>query len=101
VLTHPRPAARSAGAKGRPLGSGEKVDLNRASVAELMRLPGIGRKRAEAIAALRARKPLRRAEDVAEVKGISPQWVARNRALLEVAPPSGAPPPGAGSVAKP
>jgi competence protein ComEA len=80
-------AAGPAEAKGKPLQPGEKVDLNGAPIAELMRLPGVGRKRAEAIAALRAKRPFRRADDVAQVKGISPGWVAKHRALLDVSPP--------------
>jgi competence protein ComEA len=82
-------AAAPAGAKGDPLAPGEKIDVNAAPVEQLMRLPGVGRKRAEAIAALRDRRPFRRADDVALVKGISPAWVARHRALLEVGPPPG------------
>jgi competence protein ComEA len=81
-------AAGPAAAKGKPLGAGEKIDVNGAAVEELMRLPGIGRKRAEAIAALRAKRPFRRVDDVAQVKGISPGWVAKHRALLEAAPPA-------------
>ena len=67
-----------------PLRSGERIDLNRATVSELMRLPEIGRKRAEAIVAQRGRRPFRRVEDAAAVKGISAAWVARNRAVLAV-----------------
>ena len=88
-------APAGAGAKERPLAPGEKVDLNQAPVEELMRLPGVGRKRAEAIAALRDRRPLRRPDDVAQVKGISPGWVAKHRALLEAS--AAAPAPRAGA----
>jgi competence protein ComEA len=66
----------------KPLDPTEKIDVNAAPLEELMRLPGIGRKRAEAIVALRAKRPLRRPEELASVKGISPAWVARNRASL-------------------
>jgi competence protein ComEA len=68
----------------KPLGSGERLDLNRASVAELMRLPGVGRKKAEAIAAQRTRTPFRRLEDVLVVKGVSPGWLEKNRPHLVV-----------------
>jgi competence protein ComEA len=81
------PATAPAAAKDRPLAAGERIDLNQAPVEELMRLPGVGRKRADAIAALRERRPLRRPEDLAQVKGISPAWVAKHRALLEASPP--------------
>ena len=74
-----------------PLRSGERIDLNRASVGELMRLPNVGRKRAEAIVARRGHKPFRRVEDVASVNGISSAWIARNRAALAVG--TATPPP--------
>jgi competence protein ComEA len=85
-------AALPAHAKGKALAPGERVDLNRAPVVELMRLPGVGRKRAEAIAAARDRRPFRRVDDLAQVKGISPGWIAKHRAILEAtAPPIAAP----------
>jgi competence protein ComEA len=59
------------------LGPGDRIDLNRAGVTELMRLPGIGEKRAQAIVAARTRQPFRRPEDVLVVKGIGPKWLAR------------------------
>jgi len=69
-------------AKKRPLGPGERVDLNRASVAELMRLPGIGRKKAEAIAAHRAQKPFRAPSELAQVKGIGKTWLEKNQSRI-------------------
>lgn len=68
----------------KPLASGERIDLNRASVVELMQLPGVGRKKAEAIAAQRGRAPFRRLEDVLAVKGVSPGWLEKQRAHLTV-----------------
>jgi competence protein ComEA len=82
--------ATPAFAAKKPLAPGERIDLNRASVVELMRLPGLGRKKAEAIAALRSRAPFRRLEDVLAVKGISAGWLERQRAHLAVG--TGAPP---------
>jgi competence protein ComEA len=78
-------AATEAAAKP-ALAPGERIDVNRAGAAELMRLPGVGRRRAEAILAQRAKKPFRRPEDLALVKGLSPAWVAKNRAHLEAGP---------------
>lgn len=81
----------------RALGPGERIDLNRAGIAELTRLPGLGQKRAQAIVAARARQPFRRVEDVVAVKGIGPGWLARVRSNLVVsgaAPPAPALPPG-------
>ncbi len=61
----------------KPLAPGDRIDLTRAGVTELMRLPGIGEKRAQAIVAARARQPFRKPEDVLVVKGIGPRWLAK------------------------
>jgi competence protein ComEA len=54
------------------------VNLNRASVAELQRLPGIGAKRAAAIVELRERLgKFRRASDLLRIKGIGPRLLER------------------------
>ncbi|HUL58224.1 MAG TPA: helix-hairpin-helix domain-containing protein [Anaeromyxobacteraceae bacterium] len=65
-----------------PMGPTERVDVNRATVAELMRLPGVGAKRAQAIVVQRARRPFQRPEDLLGVKGIRPGWLSRVRAHL-------------------
>lgn len=82
----------------RSLAPGEQVDLNRASAAELQRLPGVGRKRADAIVAARAQRPFRRPEEVLRVKGLSRAWFDRVRGHLTAAPagPPAAAPPGRG-----
>jgi competence protein ComEA len=69
-------------AKKNPLPPGERIDLNRASVAELMRLPGIGRARAEAIVAHRSKRPFRSPAEVTEVKGIGKRWLQGNQARI-------------------
>ncbi len=69
-----------AAAAKKPLGPAERIDLNRASKAELMRLPGVGAGRAQAILAQRARRPFRRPEDVLHVKGLGRKWFARVKA---------------------
>jgi competence protein ComEA len=75
------------------LGPNDRIDLNRASTVELMRLPGVGLKKAQAIVALRTRQPFRKPEDVVEVKGLGPAWFAKVKAnLLVGAPLAGAPP---------
>lgn len=61
----------------KPLGPADRIDLNRASVAELMRLPGVGQKKAQAIVAHRAKQPFTRPEDVVAVKGLGPAWLAK------------------------
>ena len=83
-------AAFPALAAKKPLATGERVDLNRASVVELMRLPGVGRKTAEAIAAHRGRTPFHRIDDVLAVKGVSSGWLEKQRAHLSVGPAASA-----------
>jgi competence protein ComEA len=77
-------AAPPALGAGKALAPGERIDLNRASVTELMRLPGVGEKRAQAIVAARAKQPFRRAEDVVAVKGLGPAWFAKVKANVTV-----------------
>ena len=77
-------AALPALAAKKPLGPNERIDLNRAGVAELMRLPGVGERRAQAIVAQRARSPFRKPEDVLAVKGLGPKWLARVRSWVVV-----------------
>jgi len=69
-------------AKKKALAPGERIDVNRASVAELMRLPGIGRSKAEAIAAHRAQRPFRSPAEVAQVKGVGRRWLEKNQARI-------------------
>jgi competence protein ComEA len=85
------------GAK-KPLAPGERIDLNRAPAAELMRLPGVGERRAHAIVALRQKGPFRRAEDVLAVKGLGPAWFAKVKGLVTV---GGLPPPAPAAPAAP
>jgi competence protein ComEA len=88
-------AALPALAAKRPLGPNERIDLNRASAVELMRLPGVGQKRAQAILAARAKSPFRKPDDVLAVKGLGPGWFARVKGNVSVgATPLGAPSPG-------
>jgi competence protein ComEA len=55
-----------------------RVILNRASADELTKLPGVGRKRAEAIIALRTKlKRFRQPSDLLRVKGIGPRGLKR------------------------
>ncbi len=89
-------AASPALAAKKGLPPGERIDLNRATVAELMRLPGVGEKKARAIVALRQRQPFRRAEDVLAVKGLGPAWFAKVKTSVYVGgAPAGAAPAGA------
>ena len=53
------------------------LDLNAATVAELDGLPGIGRKKAEAIVAFRDKHPFRRPTEVMRVKGVGQKLYLR------------------------
>ncbi len=77
-------AAAPALAAKKGLPAGERIDLNRASVTELMRLPGLGQKRAQAIVAHRTKQPFRRVEDVVAVKGLGPAWLAKVKGSVSV-----------------
>ncbi len=50
--------------------SGQRVDINSASVAELASLPGIGESKAKAIVEYRAVDPFKSVDDLKKVKGI-------------------------------
>lgn len=91
ILATPALAAK------RPMASGERIDVNRASAAQLMRLPGIGKKRAQAIVTYRARQPFRRLEDLLLVNGISARWLQRVKEHLTVTETSSLPSTKAGS----
>jgi competence protein ComEA len=60
------------------------VDLNTASAESLMRLPGIGKKRAEKILARRAKRPFRSTQELAAIKGIGPKLYKKLRPLIRV-----------------
>lgn len=68
---------------------GDKVDVNRATVFELVSLPGIGPRMAERIVADRAENgPFFTVEALARVKGIGPRTVERLAPFLRaVSPP--------------
>jgi len=89
-------AASPALAAKKALAAGERIDLNRAPVTELMRLPGVGLKKAQALVARRQRSPFRRPEDVLQVKGFGPGWLQKAKGNITVA---GAPTAGASAVA--
>lgn len=61
----------------RPVATPNLVDVNRASVAELSTLPGVGLARARALVLHRVRHgPFRTLEDLAAVDGLGPQTVS-------------------------
>lgn len=63
-----------------------RLDLNRATAADLERLPGIGPKHARSIIASRNARggKFNRIEDLLEIEGIGPKTVASIRQYVEV-----------------
>ena len=93
LLEGSRSALVDAEERARPLREGERLDPNRASAAELDRLPGIGPTAAAAIVASREREgPFARVEDLARVRGLGAAALARIRGHLDFsrAPPESA-----------
>jgi competence ComEA-like helix-hairpin-helix protein len=62
--------------------SGGRIDVNRASPAELERLPGIGPKMAARIADERSKRPFRSPDDLRRVPGIGPKTLEKLRPLV-------------------
>lgn len=79
-------AARGAsrGGKGGKQPPAKPIDLNTASLADLMRLPGVGEKTAEAIVERRRESRFRSIEDLMEVKGIGPKKLEKIRPFVMV-----------------
>ena len=66
--------------------SPQLVDLNHASLAELLTLPGVGESTAQRIIEFRSRRGFRKPQDVMRVKGIGPSKFKRLRARVTVTP---------------
>jgi competence protein ComEA len=54
-----------------------RIDLNLAGEDDLVRLPGVGRKRAAQIIALRTKRPFRRVTELRRVRGIGKKTLRR------------------------
>ncbi len=66
-----------------------RLDLNRATVEELQRLPGIGKTLAQSVVERRREHgPYRTVDELTEIKGIGGKRLARVRPLLKVGRPT-------------
>jgi competence protein ComEA len=77
------------------------VDLNHADVDALCTLPGIGRKKAEAIIALRERRPFTRVTQLLQIKGIGHKTLLKLKPRVTVTAPTPKAPPAPPTVAPP
>jgi competence ComEA-like helix-hairpin-helix protein len=78
-------AATAAAQKKKP--PAHPIDLNRATAAQLERVPGIGPSTAQAILRFRKKSgPLRSVDDLLSVRGIGRKRLERMRPYLTVAP---------------
>lgn len=85
-------AGRGAVAAGAaPADAGARVNVNVASVEELVRLPGIGPSLAQAIVERRTRSPFQRPEELRDVKGIGDRLYERLKDQITVGDPTPAP----------
>jgi len=82
------PSAAGAPAATAPVGAGT-VNLNTATVEELVRLPGVGPGRAGAICAFRERHgPFKRLDELDRVKGFGRKLIARLRPFVALSGPT-------------
>lgn len=84
LLEESRLARADQALRNRPLGAGERIDPNRASEAELDRLPGVGPGVASSIVEARASGGFHSPEDLLRVRGIGPATLARIRERLDL-----------------
>ena len=79
----PSKAGRSAAeASGAEVSGTDCIDINNADEAQLRRLPGVGHARAQTIIATRHKRPFKRKNDLARVKGIGPKSVKKMSDLI-------------------
>lgn len=64
----------------------QRIDLNRATLEELLQIPGVGETTAERILEYRRERPFQRVDDLRQVATIGPTRLERLREWLEVTP---------------
>ncbi len=79
-------AGLAAAARAAAKGPKAPVDLTRATLLELMQLPGIGASRAEAIVRYRTSHPFQRTADLLRIMGVGRRTFARLRPFVTVDP---------------
>lgn len=76
------------------------LDINRASAAELMTIPGLGASKAQAIVAHRAAAPFRTTGDLVAVKGIGDKLLAKIAPYVTVSGSAASDAPRSGTAEK-
>jgi competence protein ComEA len=64
----------------------EPIDVNRASLEELQRLPGVGPKMSQRIADERSKAPFQSVDDLRRVSGIGPKTLERLKPYITISP---------------
>lgn len=60
------------------------VNINTATVSDLMLLPGIGKSKADAIISYRQKTPFKSAQEITKIKGIGPKMFAKLQQFVSV-----------------
>ena len=78
-----RPTQQGSGTGQTAVATGNKVNVNTATVEQLQQLVGVGAKKAQAIVDYRQKNgKIKNSTDLEQVKGIGPKLIEKNRNLL-------------------
>ena len=78
-----RPTEQGSGTGQTAVATGNKVNVNTATVEQLQQLVGVGAKKAQAIVDYRQKNgKIKNSTDLEQVKGIGPKLIEKNRNLL-------------------